>query len=38
MKENMCLSLIENFSIKCGFQTHYVANPIGTYIGEVDWK
>ena len=38
MKEEMCLSLIENFSIKCGFQTHYVANPIGTYIGEVDWK
>jgi len=38
MKEVMCLSLIENFAIKCGFQTHYVANPIGTYIGEVDWK
>lgn len=38
MKEDMCLSLVENFSIKCGFQTHYVANPIVTYIGEVNWK
>lgn len=38
MKEIMCSSLIKNFDIRCGFQTHYVANPINTYIGEVHWK
>ena len=38
MKEMMCESLIQNFDVKCGFQTHYVANPIDTYINEVNWK
>tara|TARA_Y100001970_G_scaffold284994_1_gene403583 strand:- start:1879 stop:3087 length:1209 start_codon:yes stop_codon:yes gene_type:complete len=41
MKEEMCKSLLENLDVICGFQTHYVANPIATYMGEVpfpNWK
>ncbi len=35
MKDEMCLSLLENLNVICGFQTHYVANPLETYMGEV---
>lgn len=41
MKNEMCKSLEETFQVSCGFQTHYVANPIGRYMGEVPfpfWK
>ena len=35
MKDEMCSSLLENLNVICGFQTHYVANPLATYMGEV---
>lgn len=38
MKNEMCRSLKENLDVLCGFQTHYVANPISTYMGEVGWR
>ena len=25
----------KNLNVSCGFQTHYVANPLATYMGEV---
>mgnify|MGYP001191965907 CR=1 FL=1 len=37
MKNEMCRSLKENLDVLCGFQTHYVANQVSTYMGEVGW-